>query len=372
MDRNHSTCSDRSEHNGSPGSGSSGTSSLQLPNSTTDCEQPQNLSMKPRDLDHDIEDHHRASVEIRMMKNDSSAEITPINSDNIVNSYTKPAIDMKKFWEERLANGLYGQNGLPDTHSSTSTQALLSAAAAVASAEDPAYLAQFQLQPEALFGSPTKSPIRSNSSDSAMSSASSTGGSNSAAISIRSYCLQEGNTYRCKVCNNPYTHPSNFHRHYVTTHLNRKSYPCTVCSKKFNRKDNMTAHLRAVHGWGNSGNTPNNSAAIVAAAVSAASPMPQMGQMGQMPLPLPKELQASLERNQAQFPSFPTANLQPGNFPTPNLPGPSRNLQDSQREISNIGSAMADAVAAARAAAQAAAATAASQMSPRPVSVNVN
>lgn len=131
----------------------------------------------------------------------------------------------------------------------------------------------------------------------------------------------------------------------------------------------MTAHLRAVHGWGNSGNTPNNSAAIVAAAVSAASPMPQMGQM---PLPLPKELQASLERNQAQFPSFPTANIQPGNFPTPNLPGPSRNLQDSQREISNIGSAMADAVAAARAAAQAAAATAASQMSPRPVSVNVN
>jgi uncharacterized Zn-finger protein len=69
-------------------------------------------------------------------------------------------------------------------------------------------------------------------------------------ISIRSYCIQEGNTYRCKVCNNPYTHPSNFHRHYVTTHLNRKSYPCTVCSKKFNRKDNMTAHLRAVHGWG--------------------------------------------------------------------------------------------------------------------------
>jgi len=131
----------------------------------------------------------------------------------------------------------------------------------------------------------------------------------------------------------------------------------------------MTAHLRAVHGWGNSGNTPNNSAAIVAAAVSAASPMPQMGQM---PLPLPKELQASLERNQAQFPSFPTANLQPGIFSTPNLPGPSRNLQDSQREISNIGSAMADAVAAARAAAQAAAATAASQMSPRPVSVNVN
>jgi len=69
-------------------------------------------------------------------------------------------------------------------------------------------------------------------------------------ISIRSFCIQDGNTYRCKVCNNAYTHPSNFHRHYVTTHLQRKSYPCTVCHKKFNRKDNMTAHLRAVHGWG--------------------------------------------------------------------------------------------------------------------------
>ena len=72
-------------------------------------------------------------------------------------------------------------------------------------------------------------------------------------ISIRSFCIQDGNTYRCKVCNNAYTHPSNFHRHYVTTHLQRKSYPCSVCHKKFNRKDNMTAHLRAVHGWGGGG-----------------------------------------------------------------------------------------------------------------------
>ena len=180
---------------------------------------------------------------------------------------------MKKFWEERLANGLYGQNGLPDPHSSTSTQALLTAAAAVASAEDPAYLASFQLQPEALFGSPTKSPIRSNSSDSASSTGSTGTGANSA-ISIRSYCSQEGNTYRCKVCNNPYTHPSNFHRHYVTTHLNRKSYPCTVCNKKFNRKDNMTAHLRAVHGWGSSNGSPNqaghpNASAVAAAAAAA-------------------------------------------------------------------------------------------------------
>merc|ERR550539_307766 len=77
-------------------------------------------------------------------------------------------------------------------------------------------------------------------------------------ISIRSFCTYEGppkNSYRCKVCNNAYTHPSNFHRHYVTTHLQRNPYPCKVCHKKFNRKDNMTAHLRAVHGWGSNSST---------------------------------------------------------------------------------------------------------------------
>jgi hypothetical protein len=257
MDRNHSTCSDRSEHNGSPGSSGS-SRSLQLPNSTTDCEQPQNLSLKH-------EDRRRRDENGVLIPDGAPTTSGSVSEDNIAPAYTlKPAIDMKKFWEERLANGLYGQNGLCSAASdiitsspSTSTQALLNAAAAVASAEDPAYLASFQLQSatEALFGSPTKSPSRSNSSDSASSTSSLSG---AAAISIRSYCLQEGNTYRCKVCNNPYTHPSNFHRHYVTTHLNRKSYPCTVCSKKFNRKDNMTAHLRAVHGWGNSPSITNN------------------------------------------------------------------------------------------------------------------
>lgn len=88
------------------------------------------------------------------------------------------------------------------------------------------------------------------------------GGDAATPISIRSFCIQDGNTYRCKVCNNAYTHPSNFHRHYVTTHLQRKSYPCTVCQKKFNRKDNMTAHLRAVHGWGGGPSPTNNDADI--------------------------------------------------------------------------------------------------------------
>merc|ERR1712223_1264455 len=275
-------------------------------------------------------------------------------TDTVVNSYTNPAIDMKKFWEERLANGLYGQNGLPKTHTSTSTQALLSAAAAVANAEDRAYLASFQLQPEALFGSPTKSPIRSNSSDSASSSASSTGaGSNSAAISIRSYCSQEGNTYRCKVCNNPYTHPSNFHRHYVTTHLNRKSYPCTVCSKKFNRKDNMTAHLRAVHGWGNSNPVTPPTSSMNGVMPSPAGPVPNLGginpaTMGSMikPEPLMKpDMQKIWEDSQSPI--------------------------TSGASTSSVAAVAAAAQAVVKQHAAAAAAAAAAQISPRPT-VNVN
>ena len=94
-------------------------------------------------------------------------------------------------------------------------------------------------------------------------------------ISIRSFCTYEGppkNSYRCKVCNNAYTHPSNFHRHYVTTHLQRNPYPCKVCHKKFNRKDNMTAHLRAVHGWGSSSASSAGAASAVSASSSSCSP----------------------------------------------------------------------------------------------------
>ena len=129
-------------------------------------------------------------------------------------------------------------------------------------------------------------------------------------ISIRSYCLQEGNTYRCKVCNNPYTHPSNFHRHYVTTHLNRKSYPCTVCSKKFNRKDNMTAHLRTVHGWGSSSN-PNSSPT----AAQSSSPNPQLS-------PISASVNAHLKSIQETYAA--TKNSAPTTEPTSDtsLPSP--------------------------------------------------
>lgn len=291
-----------------------------MPNSTTECgDQPENLSLKKHDLVSRV--IHRVRSEINGDDNDmdhsgpttttpgSTGKIMSIRDSNESNESlssglaagastasgsgatdiaTTPkveSIDMKKFWEERLANGLYGPSGLCDSSSVSNSNSshhpppppltpatLTSASAALLSAvcantvanstrrqstsednlqsHDPSYLASFQLQAEAEFaalysngggnnGLPPSSPSKSDS------------GANP--ISIRSYCLQEGNTYRCKVCNNPYTHPSNFHRHYVTTHLNRKSYPCNVCSKKFNRKDNMTAHLRAVHGWGSQG-----------------------------------------------------------------------------------------------------------------------
>ena len=254
MDRNPSTSScpsadyDR-ESNGSPGSshgsnGSSNGSSFQLPNSTTECDQPENLSLKKEDRVTRDED------DITVIDTDSPAK------DAESGTKLGDTLNMKKFWEERLANGLYGQGGLCDSAtagsapvlmSSGKMSALLSAAVAASGGEaDPSYLASFQLSSDTEIGSalsPSPTPGSPKGGRLSFDDAANP-------ISIRSYCSQEGNTYRCKVCNNPYTHPSNFHRHYVTTHLNRKSYPCTVCSKKFNRKDNMTAHLRAVHGWG--------------------------------------------------------------------------------------------------------------------------
>jgi len=361
MDRNNSTCSngecDR-DSNGSirsPGSSygshqsgaSSNGSSFQLPNSTTECgDQPENLSLKKDDL-HSRVNHNRRERDSSSDEIDIGHHSSPTTTPRKLNSIrgsnesnesmssgiaadasltsgsgstdiaTTPkveaSIDMKKFWEERLANGLYGPSGLCDSSSlptsissrhpppppltpatlSSASAALLSAVCANSvansgggdsSSHDPGYLASFQLQAEAEFAA-----LYSNGSgnrDGPTSPAKSDSGANP--ISIRSYCLQEGNTYRCKVCNNPYTHPSNFHRHYVTTHLNRKSYPCTVCSKKFNRKDNMTAHLRAVHGWGSQGgNSPSPGANSMLGGSSPSVQITEVSQNATQLSPLP-------------------------------------------------------------------------------------
>ena len=294
MDRNNSTgsCEFESHRSDSGASVSSHSSSshhgFQLPNSTTECgePQPENLSLKKEDrvsrspssgfnegpAGGFLQDHQADA-------DDVSAAATPKVEDSI---------NMKKFWEERLANGLGGLCDSPSSSSSPSkhhhqqgmaaSAALLAASAAVdaADAAGSGYLASFQLQAEAELAALYSAAQASSSSSSA--SPTKNGGKEGNPISIRSFCVQEGNTYRCKVCNNAYTHPSNFHRHYVTTHLNRKSYPCTVCSKKFNRKDNMTAHLRAVHGWGNgaaasspAGASPSPAAAPSPSAAEAAA-----------------------------------------------------------------------------------------------------
>jgi len=240
VDRNTNVTDYDRESNGSPSSSSgshrsSRGSSFQLPNSTTEFDQPENLSLKKEDRD------------IRIESSDAPLSTT---SKGTHSKSSRAEMDMKKFWNERFAHGIYGQGGLCDSPSSPGPisgslngkmTALLSVAAAASSETDPMYTAAFKLEPHEMTDIPS-SPGKNNFTDDANNP-----------ISIRSYCLQEGNIYRCKVCSNPYTHPSNFHRHYVTTHLNRKSYPCSVCSKKFNRKDNMTAHLRAVHGWSGGG-----------------------------------------------------------------------------------------------------------------------
>jgi len=232
----------------SPGSSSgsqrsSQGSSLQLPNSTNECDQPENLSLKKNDRDL----HRRVQALLDILPSSSSSP-----SKDPSQKQNTSDLDMRKFWQERLTQGLYGQGGLCDSPSSPTTSsgntngkmtALLSVAAAACNENDTPYLSKLskQIDPQ----EPNDPSLQGSAQISYPD-----GGTNP--ISIRSYCIQEGNIYHCKVCSNPYTHPSNFHRHYVTTHLKRKSYPCSVCSKKFNRKDNMTAHLRAVHGWGSS------------------------------------------------------------------------------------------------------------------------
>ena len=323
MDRNNSTGSCEYEHRSDSGASVSSHASsqgFQLPNSTTECgmmmePQPENLSLKKEDRVsrspssgfnegavangfHHHHHHHREQGE------EGGETTTPKVEDSI---------NMKKFWEERLANGLGGLCDSPSSSSSASTKqhgsasgggggmtasaALLAASAAVdaADAAGSGYLASFQLQAEAELAALYSAAQASSSTSS--SSSPTKGSKEGNPISIRSFCVQEGNTYRCKVCNNAYTHPSNFHRHYVTTHLNRKSYPCTVCSKKFNRKDNMTAHLRAVHGWGGgtggaggsggSGPPSSTSSADVAAAALLAQATPPPPPASPSPSPSP-------------------------------------------------------------------------------------
>ncbi len=333
MDRNNSTASSAScefeSHRSDSGASvsSHGSGGFQLPNSTTGNDgaigglepQPENLSLKKEDrvsrspssgfneADHGLSGFHSGHNGHQDGDRDGGA-VTP---------KVEEAINMKKFWEERLANGLGGLCDSASTATSASSPtkhnasglaasaALLAASAAVDAADGSNYLASFQLQAEAELAALYSAAAASSTSTSSSPTKSGKEGGNP--ISIRSFCVQEGNTYRCKVCNNAYTHPSNFHRHYVTTHLNRKSYPCSVCAKKFNRKDNMTAHLRAVHGWGNS------AATAAAASVGVAPPS----------TPTNESMAAHAAAAAALMVTPPPANS-PSPSPTPTPPPPSQ------------------------------------------------
>ena len=343
MDRNSSTDLDNGQGEiipihmsqvRSPGSSNGSSSSsggFQLPNSTTGLNgevemQPENLSLKKED---------RLSCRLDSSGSSESANSTaaPSSGSSSVVPKVEDGINMKKFWEERLANGLYGQGGLCSDAASSPTkqQQPHPAEAAVAAADN--YLASFHLQNAeaelaALYNAATSANAAAAAAAAAGKSPSkrsnligpNMGSGGDSPISIRSFCIQEGNTYRCKVCNNAYTHPSNFHRHYVTTHLNRKSYPCGVCSKKFNRKDNMTAHLRAVHGWGGGNGSaavpphqapqdqaPTQVLAAAAAAAAAASVAEQQQQQQQAAAAAAVAAMASLTEAGPPMPEPPMA-----------------------------------------------------------------
>ena len=186
--------------------------------STTE-DQPENLSLKREDR---IQNHRRPSFGFA----GNEASQTGQETESVPK--VEDSINMKKFWEERLANGLYGQGGLCDSASSPSKKlsasaALLAATAASAGGETSVqqpqpttnnYLASFNLIAEAelaaLYNAAQANNVNNanNSNPSPSSSVNSSptkknsSGDGSNPISIRSFCVQEGNTYRCKVCNN--------------------------------------------------------------------------------------------------------------------------------------------------------------------------
>ena len=78
------------------------------------------------------------------------------------------------------------------------------------------------------------------------------GGGRGVSVPIMSYCIQD-NGFKCSKCFQTFTHPSNFHRHYITVHTDRRNHKCSVCGKEFKRKDNMMSHMRSVHRPGREG-----------------------------------------------------------------------------------------------------------------------
>ena len=87
-------------------------------------------------------------------------------------------------------------------------------------------------------------------------------------VPIMSYCIQD-NGFKCSRCYQTFTHPSNFHRHYITVHTNRRNHKCSVCGKEFKRKDNMMSHMRSVHRPGRESHTVYRESTAVPKAIAA-------------------------------------------------------------------------------------------------------
>ena len=71
---------------------------------------------------------------------------------------------------------------------------------------------------------------------------------------VMSHCTQENGVHKCRKCQQVFTHPSNFHRHFITVHTDRRNHRCSICGKEFKRKDNMMSHMRSVHRPGRDNN----------------------------------------------------------------------------------------------------------------------
>ncbi|XP_063859194.1 broad-complex core protein-like [Scylla paramamosain] len=108
-----------------------------------------------------------------------------------------------------------------------------------------------------------------------------TNNNNKVSVPIMSYCIQD-NGFKCSKCFQTFTHPSNFHRHYITVHTDRRAHKCHVCGKEFKRKDNMMSHIRSVHRPGKEGHTIFREVAAVSPGLGRDVPHLQEQLMQQM------------------------------------------------------------------------------------------
>ncbi|CAN8005225.1 unnamed protein product [Ixodes hexagonus] len=60
--------------------------------------------------------------------------------------------------------------------------------------------------------------------------------------------VQGKTVYSCKLCGRPFHNYSNLKRHIKLHDPIQESFPCTLCRRKYGRKDTLKCHLRQAHG----------------------------------------------------------------------------------------------------------------------------